>query len=126
GESQRRRKKQTGIFNNALGNESGGTWMKPESGLSNPSIKTIPPETAAAQRNNATTAVGFAGANSPKLANTMESQKISKTKKGTGILCPLRCSNDHRAWIRVLDKFTQSVRRYFCRSSFGVSARIAS
>src|SRR6267154_1544406 len=89
------------------------------------SIKTIPPETATEQRNNATRAVGFAGANSPKLAKTMESQKISKIKKGMGTLCPLRCSNDHRAWIRVLDRVRQSVRRYFCRSSFGFSSRTA-
>lgn len=41
----------------------------------------IPPETATAQRNNVTSAVRFAGANSPKLAKTMESQKIRKTKK---------------------------------------------
>ena len=55
--------------------------MKPESGLSNSSIKMIPPETGTAQRNNVTSAVRFAGANSPKLAKTMASQKISKTKK---------------------------------------------
>src|SRR6516162_2709395 len=113
GEARRRRTNQCAISTNALRIESPGTWTKPESGLSNSSIKMIPPETATEQRNNVTSAVRFDGANNPKPAKTMESQKMSKTKKGTGILCPLRCSNDHRAWIRVLDKFTQSVRRYF-------------
>ena len=70
--------------------------IKPDVGLSNSSIKKMPPATAIAQSSNATIAVRFDGANSPKLAKRMQSQKISKTRKGMGMLCPVRCSSDHR------------------------------
>ena len=85
------------ISTNALRRESDGSRMKPEPGLSKSSIKTIPPATAIEQSKSAIMAVGFAGAKSPKLLKTIASQKISRTRKGAGMLCPARISNAHRA-----------------------------
>src|SRR5689334_5642445 len=81
----------------ALRIESDGMRINPECGLSNSSIIMIPPETATAQRKSVIIAVKFGGANNPKLVKTMVNQNTRRIRNGTGILCPMCCSSDHRA-----------------------------
>src|SRR3954452_13057303 len=88
---------------------SAGSRTNPPPGLSRSSIRKMPPATAMAQSTSATIVVGLAGAKSPKLANTIASQKISKTRNGTGMLWPACVSRPQRAWIIVLDRVRHKV-----------------
>ena len=98
------------ISTSALRIESDCRRIKPENGLSSSVIITIPQAHRVGQRPHVI-AVGLGGANNPKPAKTMASQKISKTKNGFGMLLPARWASDPRAWIRVLDSVKQSIGR---------------
>ena len=59
---------------------SAETLTKPVNGVSKSRIIAMPPETASAHRHRTVSAVALVGANNPKLAKTMASQKISRMR----------------------------------------------
>ena len=75
---------------NALRIESDGTRIKPESGLSNSPIRTIPPETANEQSDNAMEGGGICGREQPKAGEHNRKPKDQQNQKRKGNTVPGR------------------------------------